>query len=57
MEKHKINAKYNILSIRVTNVEKEFLNEMICDTLKNISILMRDAMYNYTSIIGGTSSR
>ncbi|MBK5275980.1 MAG: CopG family transcriptional regulator [Desulfuromonadales bacterium] len=57
MGKYKENPKYNVLSIRVTNEEKALLNEMIRDTHKSVSMLMREAMHHYTSFIGGTFSR
>jgi predicted transcriptional regulator len=57
MGKYKENPKYNVLSIRVTNEEKAFLNEMIRDTQKSVSMLMREAMRQYTSFINGTPSR
>jgi predicted transcriptional regulator len=57
MGKYKENPKYNVLSIRVTNEEKAFLNEMIRDTQKSVSMIMREAMRQYTSFINGTPSR
>jgi hypothetical protein len=57
MGKYKENPKYNVLSIRVTNEEKAFLSEMIRDTHKSVSIIMREAMRQYTSYINGPSSR
>ena len=57
MGKYKESPKYNILSIRVTHEEKAFLDEMIRDTQKSVSIIMREAMRQYTSFFNGTPSR
>ena len=57
MGKCKENAKYNVLSIRVTNQEKAVIDEMKRNTRKSVTVLMREAMLHYTSSIDGASSR
>lgn len=47
MSNLKENPKYNVLSIRVTDKEKAMFDEMKRHTRKNISMLMREAMYHY----------
>jgi Ribbon-helix-helix protein, copG family len=48
MGKYKANPKYNVLSIRVTDEEKAFMDEMKQSTHKSISVLLREAMQFYT---------
>ncbi|MBK5275961.1 MAG: ribbon-helix-helix protein, CopG family [Desulfuromonadales bacterium] len=57
MAKYKECPKYNVLSLRVSNEEKALLNEMTRNTHKSISMLMREAMHHYTSVIGDRSGR
>jgi predicted transcriptional regulator len=57
MGKYKENAKYNVLSIRVTNQEKAAIDEMKRDTQKSVSMLMREAMLQYTLRIEGAANR
>jgi predicted transcriptional regulator len=56
MRKYKENPKYNVISIRLNDKEKAFLTEMLRDTRKSVSMLMREAMNQYTSYITGSSS-
>ncbi len=49
MGKYKESPKYNILSMRVTNEQKELLNEMKRHTHKSTSTLMSEAMHLYFS--------
>jgi predicted transcriptional regulator len=49
MGKYKENARYNILSIRVTDAEKAAIEQLKRKTKKSITILMREAMLRYTS--------
>jgi len=56
MAKCKENTKYNVLSIRVTNQEKAAIDEMTRTTRKSISMLMREAMQQYTLFSDGTSN-
>ena len=48
MGKFKENPKYNVLSIRVTDEEKAFMEEMKQSTRKSISMLLREAMQLYS---------
>jgi hypothetical protein len=57
MGNHKEHPKYNVISMRLTDKEKAFLSEMLRDTRKSVSTLMRDAMSQYSSFITGSSSR
>jgi predicted transcriptional regulator len=57
MGKYKENPRYNVLSIRVTNEEMAVIDEMKRDTQKSVSILMREAMHQYTSLVDGASDR
>jgi len=41
--------KNNVLSIRVTDKEKAFIDEIMRRTKKNISTLMREALSHYDS--------
>jgi hypothetical protein len=47
MGKYKEHPKYNVLSIRVTDEERAFMDEIQRHTQKSISKLMREAMLNY----------
>jgi len=57
MGRYKENTKYNVLSIRVTNQEKAAIDEMIRETRKSVSMLMREAMLQYTEHVAGSSRR
>jgi predicted transcriptional regulator len=57
MGKCRENAKYNVLSIRVTNQEKAAIDEMMRETRKSVSMLMREAMHQYTSFVEDDSGR
>lgn len=57
MGKYKENPRYNVLSIRVTKEEMAVIDEMKRDTQKSVSMLMREAMHQYTSIVDGASDR
>lgn len=57
MGKYKKETKYNIVSLRVTDDERAAIDKMKRNTRKSISMLMREAMHQYTSLIGGSSSR
>jgi len=57
MGKCRENAKYNVLSIRVTNQEKAAIDKMMRETRKNVSMLMREAMHQYTSFVEDDSGR
>jgi predicted transcriptional regulator len=48
MKKYKKDPKYNVLSIRVTDEEKAFMDEMKQSTHKSVSMLLREAMQLYT---------
>ena len=56
MGKHKKEPKYNVLSIRLTDEEKEFMSKMMRETRKSVSVLMREAMHNYTSLLKAAPS-
>ncbi len=47
MRKCKKNPKYNVLSIRVTDEEKAFMDKMKKSTRKSVSMLLREAMLLY----------
>jgi predicted transcriptional regulator len=51
MGKYKENPKYKVLSIRLTDEEKAFMDKMMRDTNKSVSMLMREAMHSYTLYI------
>jgi predicted transcriptional regulator len=57
MGKCRENTKYNVLSIRVTNQEKAAIDEMMRETRKSVSMLMREAMHQYTSFVEDDSGR
>ncbi|MFZ2949722.1 MAG: ribbon-helix-helix domain-containing protein [Desulfuromonadaceae bacterium] len=57
MGKYKENAKYNVLSIRVTDDEMAAIKEMQRDTHKSVSMLMREAMLQYTLFIDGAANQ
>ena len=45
---HAINPRYNVLSLRVTDEEKETLEEMSKRTRKSLSKMMREAVLLYS---------
>lgn len=49
MGKYKENPKYNVVSIRVSDAEKELLNEITRRERTSITDLMRKAITDYTS--------
>jgi predicted transcriptional regulator len=51
MGKYKEHPKNNVLSIRVTDEEKELFDEIKRHTRKNISMLMREAMQLYSPYV------
>lgn len=53
MGKCKKDPKYNVLSIRITDDEKAFMEAMKRSTRKNISTLLREAMQQYTPQLKG----
>ena len=57
MGKYKESPKYNVLSIRITDDEKAAIDEMIRDTRKSVSMLMREAMLQYTLPHDGAANR
>jgi len=57
MGKCKECTKDNVLSIRVTNQEKAVIEGLKRDTRKSVSTLMREAMHQYVSVIGGGATR
>ncbi|MFZ2949301.1 MAG: ribbon-helix-helix domain-containing protein [Desulfuromonadaceae bacterium] len=57
MGKYKESPKYNVLSIRITDDEKAVIDEMIRDTRKSVSMLMREAMLQYTLPVDGAANR
>ena len=57
MGKYKESPRYNVLSIRITDDEKAALDEMIRDTRKSVSMLMREAMLRYTLPVDGAANR
>jgi len=57
MGKYKEHAKYNVLSIRVTNQEKAAIEEMQRETRKSVSMLMREAIQQYILLIAGTADQ
>jgi len=48
MGKCKEKPMYNVLSMRVSDEEKAFMNEISRCTRKSLSTLMREAIYNYS---------
>ena len=48
MGKYKENARYNVVSMRVSNEEKLALEKMMQQSSKSVSRLMRDAIQLYT---------
>jgi predicted DNA-binding protein len=44
MAKHKEQPRYHILSVRVSEEEREILNKLSLETDKNVSDLMREAL-------------
>ncbi len=51
MGKYKENAKYNIISMRISDEEKMMLEEMTRHSSKSISCLMREAMRLYSPTV------
>jgi hypothetical protein len=51
MGKNKINAKYNVVSMRISDEEKRILEELTRQNCTNISGLLREAMLLYTPAI------
>ncbi len=49
MGKYKEHPKYNVVSIRISDEEKEILDEMSKQDRISITSLMRMAISNYTS--------
>ena len=45
---HKLNPRYNVLSLRVTDEEKETLGKMSRRTRKSLSKMMREAVLLYS---------
>lgn len=48
MAKYKKNPKYNVLSLRITDEEKAFMDAMKKSTRKSMSMLLREVMQQYT---------
>jgi predicted DNA-binding protein len=48
MGKYKEKPKYNVVSMRITDEERASLNEMTLQSSKSISVLMREAIQQYT---------
>lgn len=57
MGNYKENPKYNVLSIRVTDKEKADMDEMVRETQKSVSIIIREAMSHYTAFINRACNR
>ncbi len=38
------NPRYNVISMRISDEERETLQELICTTQKSVSDIMREAM-------------
>jgi predicted transcriptional regulator len=53
MGKCKEHPKYNVLSIRITDEEKAFMDAMKRSTRKSMSMLLREAMNQYTPQLKG----
>ena len=51
MGKYKKEPKYNFLSIRLTEEEKEIMRKLMSESRKSVSVLMREVMHNYTSLL------
>ena len=49
MGKTKETPRYNVISMRISDEEKETLMEIIHTTHKSVSDVMRDAMYLFKS--------
>ena len=48
MRRHKANPKYNVISIRITDEEREALKSRSNSTNRTISDLMREALQKIT---------
>jgi predicted DNA-binding protein len=55
MGKYKINPKYHVVSMRVSNEEKLALEELTRQSSKSVSKLMREAIQLYTPHITSRS--
>ena len=51
MGKYKENAKYNVISMRISDEEKMILEELTRHSSKSISSLMREAMRLYSPTV------
>jgi hypothetical protein len=51
MGKIKESTKYNVISVRVSNDEKATIEEIQRDTRKSVTMLMREAISYYTSLL------
>jgi hypothetical protein len=56
MGNYKEHPKYNVISIRITDGEKAFFEDMKRKTRKNISMLMREAMQHYSHLCEAATS-
>jgi len=54
MGKYKENAKYNVVSMRISDEEKQALEELTRHSCKSISRLMREAMLLYSPTVANT---
>lgn len=52
MGKYKEKPKYNVVSIRVSDEEKEFLDQIVRRERTNITNLMREAIRSYIPHLG-----
>lgn len=48
MSNSKVNPRYNVVSLRITDEEKEALDEVTKRTCKSISMVMREAIQLYS---------
>jgi predicted DNA-binding protein len=48
MSNHKLNTRYNVVSLRVTDEEKAALDEVRRRTNKNLSTVVREAIQLYS---------
>jgi uncharacterized protein (DUF1778 family) len=55
MGKYKEHAKYNVISLRVSDEEKQLLEEMTRKSHKSISSLMREAILLYSPAVTYTN--
>jgi len=54
MGKFKEKPKYNVLSIRLTDDEKALLDEIMRNSQKTVSMIMREAIHEYAAYINGS---